>query len=166
MEFFIARHPVFNRKRQVFAYKLQLCRGLRDLYYGQYREPEDAETLYRRLCFSGLDEASSKPMAILDFSEELIETVVSILPRKLVIIEYGGAGKSEHTELKEIRRIQTYGYKVIYDATLAPAGCVADGRRSEARLFRAKRANAARAHGGIFEEARFFCRRSRHMGGL
>jgi len=118
VEFFIARHPVFNRKRQVFAYKLQLCQGLRDLYYGQYREPEDAEQLYRRLCFSGLDEDQSKPMTILDFSEELIETVVSILPRKLVIVEYAGGGKSEHTELKEIRRIQTYGYKVLYDATI------------------------------------------------
>lgn len=119
MDFFIARHPVFDRKKQVFAYKLQLCQGLRDMYYGQYREPDDAELFYRRLCFSGLDESSSKPLVILDFSDEMIETVISILPRKLVIVEYSGAGKSEHTELKEIRRIQTYGYKVLYDATIS-----------------------------------------------
>lgn len=118
MEFYIARQPVFNRRKEVFGYKLQLCQGLRKHFYDLYREPDDAEELYRQLCFAGFDASMDKPLAILEFSEELFESLIPLLPRPFVIVEYNNADNSEMTDLKDIKGIRAQGYKVLYDATV------------------------------------------------
>jgi EAL and modified HD-GYP domain-containing signal transduction protein len=118
MEFYVARLPVFDRKKRVFGYKLQLCKGLMESLCGQYREPDDAELLYQQLCFTGLEDAVQKPTAILDFSEELVESLIPILPKSCVIVEYGKIDNSEITDLKDIKKIQIHGYRVLYDATV------------------------------------------------
>ncbi|SHI20852.1 EAL and modified HD-GYP domain-containing signal transduction protein [Sporobacter termitidis DSM 10068] len=121
MKFYIARHPVFNRQRGVAGYKLELCRSLRDRFYGQYREPDDAEALYRQLCFPGFEETPARPLAILDFPEELFESLIPLLPRKYVVIDYDGAENSEADALRDIKKIKAQGYRVLSDATENPS---------------------------------------------
>jgi c-di-GMP-related signal transduction protein len=124
MEFFIARHPVFTRRREVYGYKLELCPSLMDRFYDLYREPDDAEALYRRLCnaaFSGNTgpaEAPGKPLAILGFSEELLESLIPLLPKACVLVEYNSADNSDMTELRDLRRIRARGFRILYDATV------------------------------------------------
>ena len=121
MEFYIARRPVFNRRREVFGYKLELCPSLRDRFYAMYREPDDAEELYRRLCLAGFDGSADKPAAILDMAPHLLESLVPLLPRKHVVVEYTNTGNSEMSELKEIQRLKAQGYRILYETAIVPS---------------------------------------------
>lgn len=120
MEFYIARRPVFSRRMAVFGYKLELCPNLVNAFAGMYREPEDGEALYRQLCFTGFDEARDKPALIIEYSPELYERLLPVLPKKHTIIAYGNTGEDEMTRLRQIRKIKTLGYRVLYEADEAP----------------------------------------------
>lgn len=118
MELYIARHPQFNRRMEVSGYRLLLCQTLRDYFYDLYREPDDAEELYRRFCFADFDGMGNKPAAVIEFSEELLERLVPLFPRNQVVVEYSGGDNSELTCIKDLRRIKGQGYRVSYDATV------------------------------------------------
>lgn len=121
MEYYVGRQPVFNRRVEVFGYELFLCAGLKDRYYEQYGEPEDAEALYRRLCFTGYDESPDRPAAFMAYSEELFEHPVPLLPREHVIVIYNSGENSGHTDVKNLSKIKSQGYRVALGAT-ADAG--------------------------------------------
>ena len=116
MEFFIARQPVFDRRKAVFGYKLELCRGLRERFFSMYNEPDDAEALYRQLCFAGYDDSADKPAAILDNTSDLFDRLVPLIPRKYAVVEYGRDGNSEMTDLNEVRKMKARGYRILYEA--------------------------------------------------
>lgn len=117
MEYYIGRHPIFDRRMELFGYKLFLCRRLRDYYYEQYSEPEDAQALYRLLCFAEFDESSEKTTAFLEYSEEMFERLVPLLPRYHVIVECRSGDNSEMTNIRDFVKIKAQEYRVAYDAT-------------------------------------------------
>lgn len=41
IEYYIARHPIFDRRKRVFGYKLFLCDNLRNYYFDLYKEPDN-----------------------------------------------------------------------------------------------------------------------------
>ncbi|MEL4105403.1 HDOD domain-containing protein [Oscillospiraceae bacterium WX1] len=118
MEFYIARHPVFDKGRNIFGYKLHYCRQLSDHFYAGYREPDDAEALYRGLCFDGFDESPDKPKALVDFSEELIESLIPLFPREDTIVCYVAGDNSESTVLRDCKTIGSHGYSISYDGPI------------------------------------------------
>lgn len=115
MEFYIARLPIFNRRKEIYGYKLLLCKSLREHFYALYSEPDDAEKLYRQLCFAGFEGASANPAAVIEFSNEMLESLVPLLPRENVVVEYLCG---EEAELKDLSRIKLQGYGVSCDATI------------------------------------------------
>jgi c-di-GMP-related signal transduction protein len=117
MKHYIARHPIFNRKMEVFGYKLILCQSLRDYYYDLYTEPNDAEELYHQLCFAADEEMHGKPAAFIEFSDELFESLIPLLPRKYVIVECESNSKNELTNVNSFIKIKAQEYRVAYDAT-------------------------------------------------
>lgn len=117
MEYYIARHPVFNRKMEIYGYKLLLCRSLRNYYYSHYREPDDAEALYRQLCFSGVDETPDQPVAFIEYAEEMFESLVPLLPRHHVVVECDSGENSDMTNIKNFVKIKSQEYRVAFDAT-------------------------------------------------
>lgn len=116
MEFFIARHPVFNRRKQVFGYKLFLCQSFRDHYYEMHSEPDDAEELYRQLCFAVHNESPDQPKALIEFSDDLIEKHVSLLPKEHVIVECDLCDNSELTNMDQLEKIKSQQYRVAFNA--------------------------------------------------
>jgi c-di-GMP-related signal transduction protein len=114
MENYIARQPVFNRRKEVFGYKLMLCKNLRDRYYGQLGKPEDAEELYRQLCFAGFNETPDQPSAFLEFFDELLGSKMPLLPRQHVIVE---CDDSELADIGRIENIKAQGYRLALDAS-------------------------------------------------
>lgn len=117
MEYYVARHPIFDRRMKVFGYKLFLCHNLRNYYYDLYREPDNAEELYRQLCFVGGDESPDKPLAFIEFTEEMLDSIVPLLPRKVVIVECNNSDNSEMTNIKIFNKIKSQEYGVAFDAT-------------------------------------------------
>ena len=86
-------------------------------FFSMYSEPDDAEALYRQLCFAGGDESASKPVAILNYSYDLFDRLVPLIPRKYAVVEYGRDGNSEMTDyLNEVRKMKARGYRILYEA--------------------------------------------------
>lgn len=120
MEYYIARQPVFNRGMEVFGYKLTFCTRLRDSFIARYKEPEDADALYRLLCFAEDEEMPDQPTAFIDYFDELFDHLIPLLPREHTIIEYNLGDNSEQTDLKNLIKVKTHGYGVAIDATVEP----------------------------------------------
>jgi EAL and modified HD-GYP domain-containing signal transduction protein len=116
MEYYVSRRPVFNRRKEVYGYKLELCPSLRNRYYSMYGEPDDAQALYRLLCLVGFDDSPDTPVAVLDMSFDLSESLIPLLPREHVVVEFSTADNSVTTDLKEIRRLKARGYRILYEA--------------------------------------------------
>lgn len=117
MEYYIARHPVFDRRMEIFGYKLLLCRSLRRFYYDQYREPDNAEALYRQLCFAGFDDSPEQPAAFIEYTEEMFESLVPLLPRHHVVVECKSDDSSDMTNIRNFVKIKSQEYRIAFDAS-------------------------------------------------
>lgn len=114
MEFFIARRPVFNRRREIFGYELYLCQSMRE-HYNAYSKPDDAEELYRLLCFAGFNESPNQPKALLAFSDKELESPTRLLPPGHVIVKCGSSGADEASSISRFEKIKSLEYQLAYD---------------------------------------------------
>ena len=118
MDFFITRKPLFNRKREVFGYKLEISPRLVERLSVAYAEQEGAEALYHRLGLAGFDGSPDRPAVVLDSDCGQLEELLPLLPREQVIVEFTKADRGVMEDLREIRKLKTRGYSVLYEAAV------------------------------------------------
>lgn len=112
MDVFIARQPIFDRRKQVYGYEL-LYRQNGDARQDQEQVAIDA--LYNSFFVIGIDDLTDKTFAFIKFSKALVDGDVQLLlPKKRIIVEIPEKNKDQIT-YDDLKIIKSMGYMILLD---------------------------------------------------
>lgn len=115
MDFFIARQPIFNRDKKVFAYELLFRSGMDNYFKIQNSTDEVKETVANSLLYVGLEELTSGKKACINFTHNLLEDEVSsVLPSSMMIVEVAENFEPTEQFLEECKKLKNGGYTLAF----------------------------------------------------
>lgn len=110
MEHYFTRIPIFRRDYKLWGYRLVMSPSVRRSFIEAYREPGDADALYRLITLGAGPREMGSPYLMMECDEELLATLVPFLPRSKVIVVYDPKGKEKDTIQADVRTIRGMGY--------------------------------------------------------
>jgi EAL and modified HD-GYP domain-containing signal transduction protein len=119
---FIARQPILDRKKEVFAYELFFRDGKNNCYPDVERDEATSKLIAKNYQTLRLDDISCSKKSFINFqSETLINGLPTSLDRDNVVVELI-AGKSDVSSLLNMcKHVKNMGYKVaLEDCDLKP----------------------------------------------
>ena len=110
---FIARQPILNRDKEVFAYELSFRDGKNNCYPNVERDEATTKLIAKNYQTLGLDDISCSKKSLINFQSE---TLMSGLPASLdpenVVVELV-TGRSDDSSLLDLcKHVKTMGYKI------------------------------------------------------
>lgn len=116
MNNFIARQPVFNRKRRIFGYELLFRQSSDNYFEGVDDDIATSDVIYNSFLVFGLDNITDDTRAFINCSKALIESdFINMLPKEKVILEILERGATTPATLDACKRLKTLGYKLALD---------------------------------------------------
>jgi EAL and modified HD-GYP domain-containing signal transduction protein len=119
---FIARQPILDRNKEVFAYELSFRDGKNNCYPDVERDEATSKLIAKNYQTLRLDDISCSKKSLINFqSETLINGLPTSLDRDNVVVELI-AGKSDVSSLLNMcKHVKNMGYKVaLEDCDLKP----------------------------------------------
>ena len=113
---FIARQPILDRDKQVFAYELFFRDGKNNCYPSEERDEQTSKLIAKNYQTLHLDDISCSKKSFINFQSE---TLMSGLPASLdpenVVVELV-AGRSDASSLLDMcKHVKKMGYKVALE---------------------------------------------------
>jgi len=110
MEHYFTRIPIFRRDNKLWGYRLIMSPSVRRSFIEAYREPGDADALYRLITLGSNPRDVGSPFLMMECSEDLLTTLIPFLPRNKVIVVYDPEGKEKDVIRSDVRVIRGMGY--------------------------------------------------------
>jgi c-di-GMP-related signal transduction protein len=116
MNNFIARQPVFDRRRRVFGYELLFRQNGDNYFAGVDDDTATSDVIYNSFMVFGLDNITDDTRAFINCSKRLIESdFLSVLPKEKIILEILERGPTTPATLEACKRLKDLGYKLALD---------------------------------------------------
>jgi EAL and modified HD-GYP domain-containing signal transduction protein len=113
---FIARQPILDRDKEVFAYELFFRDGKNNCYPEVERDEKTTKLIARSYQTLGLDDISCSKKSFITFQPE---TIISGLPKSLdpenVVVELAGNKHDSDSLLHICKHVKNMGYKLALD---------------------------------------------------
>lgn len=88
MDVFVARQPIFNRHRKIYAYELLFRTGMSNAFPGVDGDVATSSLLSSSFFTVGIEQIASGHLAFINFTEEmLVQGVPAMFPKKCVVVE-------------------------------------------------------------------------------
>ena len=140
MDFYIARQPIFNAKKRLFAYEL-LYRGTQEFPLAIVSgERATTSLLSSTFMTEGVDVVSNSKPCFVNFTEDLLlRNIPAAFPKTRLVIEILEDVKPTKEIIAACRKFSKAGYKIalddfVYDETLEPLIEIADIIKIDFRL--------------------------------
>ena len=140
MDFYIARQPIFNVQKRLFAYEL-LYRGTKEFPLSDVSgDRATTGLLTSTFLTEGIDVISNSKPCFVNFTEELlIQKTPASFPKKTLVIEILEDVRPTKEVLAACRELSAEGYRIalddfIYDKSLEPLIKMADIIKIDFRL--------------------------------
>ena len=115
MDFFIARQPIFDRNKDVFAYELLFRSGPDNYFELRNKQKESGEVVTNSLLYIGLEELTSGKKACINFAHNLLEDdVATVLPSSMMIVEILDEFEPDEQFLAECKKLKDGGYTLAF----------------------------------------------------
>lgn len=113
---FVARQPIFDKRKRVIAYELLFRSGLQNSAGAINRTEAAAHVVSNAVLTFGLDALIGTKKAFLNFTaDHLISGVASLLPREKVVIELLEDIEPTEAVLAAVRHLRKQGYALALD---------------------------------------------------
>jgi len=116
MDIFVARQPIFDRKKQVVAYEL-LFRSNSDNYFNNINGDDATLQLLNNSFFSiGIDKLTNGKRAFINFTDNLLKSdVINTLPKESIVIEILETVKIDNHLINSCKELKKLGYTLALD---------------------------------------------------
>lgn len=113
---YVARQPIFDRSKKLFAYELLFRSGFDNYFVNQNGDFATSQTILHSFVTLGIDLITGGKPAFINFTRNLIldETAI-IFPRELLAIEVLESIEPEHDIIEACKKIKKRGYLLILD---------------------------------------------------
>ena len=116
MDVFIARQPIFDRQKQVFAYQLVYRSEDFQAAFGEHARIAGTEAIGNTLLTIGIDNLLCGKKAFINFDRSLLlGELPSILPPEILVIELAPSVEPDQEVLDAGGRLQAQGYALALD---------------------------------------------------
>ncbi len=116
MDIFVARQPIFNRKKQVIAYELLFRDSLDNYYRGKDEDLATSGVLSHSFLTIGIEELTRGKPAFINFSAGLLRDEIPILfSPDILAVEILENIKPEPDIIECCRKLKTLGYYLVLD---------------------------------------------------
>ncbi len=116
MDIFVARQPIFDRRRQVFAYELLFRSGLENFF--DHADPDQAtlSVISDSVSVLSLEKMTGGRPAFINFTQGLIEAdLATLLPREWLVVEILENVPPTAEVVEACARLKRAGYRLALD---------------------------------------------------
>lgn len=117
MDVFVARQPIFDRKKNVAAYELLFRSGLANSYDSTMDgDRSTSHVITNSLLIIGLDNLTSGKKAFVNFTKNLLlQGVPAILPKNAIAVEILETVEPDPEVIRACRELKAAGYQIVLD---------------------------------------------------
>lgn len=116
MDVFVARQPIFNQQRQIFAYELLFRTGMSNAFPGVDGDMATSSLLSSSFFTVGIEQIASGHKAFINFTEDmLIQGVPAMFPRDCVVVEVLEDVRPTDAVIAACRELVEKGYTLALD---------------------------------------------------
>ncbi|MCC2617168.1 EAL domain-containing protein [Aestuariibacter halophilus] len=112
---FIARQPILDGEKEVYAYELLFRDGVANCY-PDHADDDKAERMARETLKLGLDDISCQKTAFINFQRDtLLKGLPATLDPQTVVVEIEEPGTTNHGLLEACKQIKNMGFQLAID---------------------------------------------------
>jgi c-di-GMP-related signal transduction protein len=116
VDVFVARQPIFNRHRKIFAYELLFRTGMSNAFPGVDGDEATSSLLSSSFFTVGIEQIASGHKAFINFTEDmLVQGVPSMFPRDCVVVEVLEDVQPTDEVIGACRKLVDKGYTLALD---------------------------------------------------
>ncbi|MDD3816005.1 MAG: EAL domain-containing protein, partial [Desulfocapsaceae bacterium] len=116
MDVFVARQPIFNRHRKIFAYELLFRTGMSNAFPGVDGDEATSSLLSSSFFTVGIEQIASGHKAFVNFTEDmLVRGVPSMFPKDSVVVEVLEDVQPTEEVIGACRELVAKGYTLALD---------------------------------------------------
>jgi len=116
MSVFVARQPIFDRKKAVFGYELLFRSGYTNSYDSQDPDASTRDVISNSLFVIDFDDLTGGRWGFINFTRNLLtQEVGALLPRDRVAMEILEDVEPDETLLHACRKLKEQGYMLVLD---------------------------------------------------
>lgn len=88
LDVYVARQPIFNKNKKIYAYELLFRDGMSDAFPGIDGDTATSKILSSSFFAFGIDCIAGKKKAFINFTQELlVKKVPTMFPREKIVVE-------------------------------------------------------------------------------
>ncbi len=116
MDAFVARQPIFNRHKKIYAYELLFRNGMAKFYPEVDGDQASCNLLANTFLNIGIDELTGGRMAFVDFTRELLmRRIPTLFPRENMVVEILEDVQPKPDLIAACRELADKGYQLALD---------------------------------------------------
>lgn len=140
MQRFIARQPIFDRQKKLYAYELLFRSGLENAFRASDADMATSRVITDSLLLFGIDTMVGSALAFINFTRNILlnESAMS-LPKDRVVVELLEDIEPDSEVIEACKRLKENGYTLalddfVYDAKFKPLLLLADVIKVDFRI--------------------------------
>ena len=116
MDVFVARQPIFNRKKKLYAYELLFRSGMSNSFPGLNGDIATSSLLSSSFFTVGIDKISGGRRSFINFTEDLlVRGAPTLFPSRKIIVEILETVRPSEEIVDACRDLQKKGYSLALD---------------------------------------------------
>jgi len=116
MDVYVARQPIFDRNKKIFAYELLFRDGLSNCFPEIEGDVATSKLLTTSFLTIGIDRLSNGKMVFINFTKELLaRKIPTMFPKEKIMVEILETIEPEEEVVKACRDIAHKGYQIALD---------------------------------------------------
>ncbi len=132
MNRFIARQPILDARKNLFAYELMFRSGTENYFCAARTEPESSSEMISNFLLFGVEELTGGRKAFMNFTRNLlVENYSTLMPSEQAVIEIPEDVRPDDQVVRACRFLKSLGYMLalnglIYNDRISPLITIAD----------------------------------------
>ena len=115
-EVFVARQPIFDRHRHVYAYELLFRSGLKNAFGGMDPDRASIKVIADGFIRFGLQRLTGGKRAFINFTRDtLVKGYATLLPKDSIVVEILEDVEQDHEVFDACRALKQRGYMIALD---------------------------------------------------
>jgi EAL and modified HD-GYP domain-containing signal transduction protein len=116
MDVFVARQPIFNRHKKLFAYELLFRNGMANFFPEVDGDQASCNLLANAFLSIGIEELTGGRLAFVNFTQDLlVRQIPSLFPRDTLMVEVLEDVRPDPSLIAACRQLAAQGYPLVLD---------------------------------------------------
>jgi EAL and modified HD-GYP domain-containing signal transduction protein len=116
MDAFVARQPIFNRHKKLFAYELLFRNGMTNIFPEVDGNQASCNLLSNAFLNIGIEELTGRRLAFVNFTQDLlVRQIPSLFPRDAIMVEVLEDVRPDPDLIAACRQLTAQGYQLALD---------------------------------------------------